>query len=132
MRTGNLTKGAQASISMTKTSVIISNGIVNLGGGSGTVYWTPPDNPTDTLRGLALWSENPTSHSLGGQSSLTLNGVFFTPNATMAFTGQGGQYQTAAQFISRRLDVKGQGTLRIEPDPALVILIPTYGSGLIR
>lgn len=132
MRAGDLTKGAQATVSMTRTTAIIQSGVISLGGGSGTARWTPPDDPSDPLRGLSLWSEGSNDHLIGGQSNLTLRGVYFTPNATMVFTGQGGQYQTAAQFISNRLDVKGQGTLTIQPDPTLVVLIPVYGSDLIR
>ena len=39
---------------------------------------------------------------MGGQTNLTLEGVFFMPNSDFTFAGQGAQYQTTAQFIAAR------------------------------
>jgi hypothetical protein len=111
--------------------VYLANGVIGLGGGSGSLVWIAPTE--GTFRNLALWSESPVQHLLGGQSNLAAEGVFFMPNATpFVFAGQGGQNTTQAQFITNRLEVSGQGTLVIQPNPDRVL--PTYGSGstLIR
>jgi len=81
---------------------------------------------------LALWSESSAGHSIGGQASLSLDGVFFTPNATMTFTGQGSFDQVRAQFIANKLVMSGQGELIMQPDPSRVVLIPIVGARLIR
>jgi hypothetical protein len=131
LRSGSLTKDAQASLTMRRTMVYLANGVIGLGGGSGSLVWIAPTE--GTFRNLALWSESPVQHLLGGQSNLAAEGVFFMPNATpFVFAGQGGQNTTQAQFITNRLEVSGQGTLVIQPNPDRVL--PTYGSGstLIR
>ena len=43
------------------------------------------------------------------------------------FAGQGAQYQTTAQFVSRTLLASGQGTLNINPDPNHGFTIPRVG-----
>ena len=64
---------------------------------------------------------------------MTVEGVFFTPNANpFNFTGQGGQTQANAQFIARKLTVQGQGTLVMTPNPDRAIILPAWGAALIR
>ena len=56
-----------------------------------------------------------------------------TPDRFPVFsTGQGGQFQTDAQFLSRRLEVKGLGEVRMKPDPDRQTLIPIREVRLIR
>ena len=129
-RGGGIVKNAQGSFRAPRTFVYLTNGVVNLGAGSGPVYWTAPFG--GSFEDLALWSESSSTHSIGGQANLTLDGVFFMPNAQFNFTGQGQQYQVNAQFISLRLDMSGQGILRMQPDPDRVVLIPLFGVRLIR
>ncbi len=130
IRSGDLTKGAQGSLYMPRTFVRLANGELNLGAGSGPVSWTAPYG--GNFEDLALWSESSSAHAIGGQANLDLEGVFFMPNAQFLFAGQGAQYQLNAQFISLRLDMSGQGTLAMEPDPERVVLIPLFGLRLIR
>lgn len=130
IRSGDLTKNAQGSLYMPRTFVRLANGELNLGAGSGPVSWTAPYG--GNFEDLALWSESSSAHAIGGQANLDLEGVFFMPNAQFLFTGQGAQYQLNAQFISLRLDMSGQGTLAMEPDPDRVVLIPLFGLRLIR
>ena len=66
-----------------------------------------------------MWSESAAPHAMGGQTALTLDGVFFMPNAPFTFAGQGAQYQTTAQFVSRTLTASGQGTLKIKAETFL-------------
>ena len=142
LRSGNLTKGAQASLFMPQTFTYLGNGVTNLGGGTGTLAWTTPlatDCATSDkvcqnrrFKRLVLWSEKNALHQIGGQSTLALRGVLFTPNAESRFAGQAGQNQTAAQFWTRTLDVGGQGTLVMAVDPDAAIARPLVGVSLIR
>lgn len=132
IRTGDLSKAAQATVTFNHTTVLLQSGVVNVGGGSGSLTWTAPKDPASPYDDLALWSESTNGHSMSGQSTLTLDGVFFMPNAAFTFSGQGAQYQTTAQFVSRTLLASGQGTLRITPDPTRGIVIPLIGDRLIR
>jgi hypothetical protein len=37
-----------------------------------------------------------------------------------------------APFVTRRMDVGGQGTLRLQPSPDRVAILPAWGAALIR
>jgi Flp pilus assembly protein TadG len=130
LRAGGLDKDAQGEVHLPKVFVYLANGIVDLGAGGGKVLWTAPYS--GDFDKLALWSESSAAHAIGGQASLSLDGVFFTPNATMNFTGQGSFDQVRAQFISNKLVMSGQGELVMQPDPSRVVLVPVVGSRLIR
>jgi len=133
VRNGDLKKRAQSSIFLNQTMVFLQNGVLDMDGGSGGLTWTAPLLPTSNFEDLALWSETPDLHSIGGQSGNTLTGTFFTPFADpFKLTGQSGQFQTDAQFITRRLEVTGQGEVRMHPDPDRSTPIPIKEVRLIR
>jgi hypothetical protein len=133
IRSGDLIKGAQSTLTMRQTFVYLATGRLDLGGGAGpdTLIWTAPLD--GTFEDLALWAEAPLEFAVGGQSGNSLEGTFFTPMAIpFSLTGQGGQFQTHAQFLTRRLEVKGQGEVRMTPDPERSTRIPIRGVMLIR
>jgi hypothetical protein len=133
VRSGDLLKGAQTSISMTQTFVYLQDGVIDLVGGTGGLVWTAPLLPTSNFEDLALWSESSDAHELGGQSGNTLSGTFFTPHADpFILKGQAGQLQTDAQFLTRRLKVTGDTEVLMKPNPETSTLIPIRGVRLIR
>lgn len=142
IRTGRLYKVSQARLYMPRTFTHLQDGHTDLAGGSGALLMTTPiaDEPSCTtdscrnqhFRKLVLWSEGTAEHAIGGQSALVLRGVLYTPNAPSTFTGQAGQQQADAQFWTRTLEVKGQGTLVMAADPEASIARPLLGVSLIR
>jgi hypothetical protein len=131
VRSGNFSKGAQATVTLNRSFVYLASGALDFGAGSGPVTWVAPSG--GNFANLALWAESAALHNLGGQANMTLEGVLFAPNATpFRFTGQGGDNQTSAQFIVNRLDVAGQGTLVMQPNPDRVVILPAWGAALIR
>lgn len=130
-RNGDFIKDSQSSLSLQRTMVYLHNGVISFGAGSGVLTWIAPIE--GDFEDLALWSESPNQHDLGGQASLNIEGAFFTPNAwPFRFTGQGAQYQTKAQFVSFRLEVGGQGQLILSPDPDRMVPVILAGVQLIR
>ncbi|MEE8375570.1 MAG: hypothetical protein V3S26_04560 [Acidimicrobiia bacterium] len=128
---GRLLKGAQTSITLEQTFVFIQNGRIDIGAGAGGLVWTAP--LAGNFEDLALWSEASLQHQIGGQAGNTLTGTFFTPfSDPFVLTGQAGQFQTDAQFVTRRLEVKGQGEVKMHPDPDRTTLIPIREVRLIR
>lgn len=124
-------KRAQASLQLDRTFVYLENGAVDLRAGDGGLVWTSPD--AGSFEDLALWSEAPLPHEIGGQAGNVLTGTFFTPMAEpFSLTGQAGQFQFEAQFITRRLEVKGQGEVKMTPDPEKTTPIPARAVKLIR
>ena len=133
IRSGDLKKGAQSSIFLNQTMVFLQDGRIDIGAGAGGLTWTAPLLPTSNFEDLALWSESRLQHQLGGQATNILTGTFFTPfSDPFVLTGQSGQFQTDAQFITRRLEVKGQGEVRMHPDPDRSTPIPIKEVRLIR
>jgi hypothetical protein len=141
VRNGNITKGAQSSIQINRSTVYLANGVISMGAGSGALTWSAPcpDNkkPCTSAAGidfedLALWSESANAQGLGGQAALDVDGIFFMPRSPFTFTGQGGLALVGAQFVARTMTVKGQGTLAMAPDPDRIVLIPIAGVQLIR
>lgn len=142
IRSGRLYKVSQAQLYLPQTFTYLQNGYTDLAGGSGALLMTTPLAPVSCaadevcknrhFRRLVLWSEGSAQHDIGGQSSLVLRGVLFTPNAPSTFTGQAGQNQADAQFWTRTLEVKGQGTLVMAADPEAAIARPLLGVSLIR
>ena len=129
----DLKKGAQTQIFLNQTMVFLQYGVIDLVGGSGGLTWTAPLLPTSNFEDLALWSESPDEHQIGGQAGNQLTGTFFTPFASpFNLTGQAGQFQTDAQFITRRLEVGGQGEVKMHPDPDRSTPIPIKEVRLIR
>ncbi|MGH8912681.1 MAG: hypothetical protein ACRDVD_09220, partial [Acidimicrobiia bacterium] len=104
---------------------------VDLGGGSGGLVWTAPLD--GDFEDLALWAEADLPFIIGGQAGNELTGTFFTPLSNpFTLAGQAGQFQTSAQFLTRRLDVGGLGEVVMTPDPERSTKIPTLAVRLIR
>lgn len=102
------------------------NGNISIGA-TGTVDWTAP-NTTPALsvaadwekfEDLAFWTETSGGNGISGSgASMTLKGIFFTPNADYFDVNAGGAGITAdAQFITRKLNMQGGGTLSLTADP---------------
>ncbi len=141
LRSGGLVKGSQASLVINRSMVYSVNGVIDMGAGSGALTWTAPcpdsakpcsSAPGTDFEDLAFWSESTSEQKMGGQSALDVKGVFFTPQSRFEFTGQGGIALLGAQFVTRTMAVKGQGTLVMAPDPDRIVLIPIGGAQLIR
>lgn len=141
LRGGNFTKGAQAAIYVERTFVYMKSGAINFGAGSGALYLTNPkpddascdeDCQNSRFGKLALWNESSSTQSMGGQAAVVLRGILFVPNATFDYDGQASQVQTNAQFWANKIEIGGQGTLVMAPDPTDSIARPELGTVLIR
>lgn len=115
---------------------------ISVSGGAGTADWTAPNQlsiqPTassfaaNPYEDLALWTESSVDSFIKGQGASRTEGVFFAPNSAMTFTGQATQSQPLnAQFISRTLNVSGQGTLNLKPNPADSLVTPLAGTSIL-
>ncbi|HWL36275.1 MAG TPA: pilus assembly protein TadG-related protein [Frankiaceae bacterium] len=141
LRGGNFTKGSQGAIFVERSFVYMKTGHIAFGAGSGALYLTNPRPDTDScdeecqnsrFGKLALWNESTQTQELGGQAAIVLRGILFVPNATFDYTGQAAQVQTNAQFWANKLEIGGQGTLVMAPDPNDSVARPESGTVLIR
>lgn len=137
IREGDFIKDAQATVTLNHTMVYLADGRVDFNGGSGGLSWVAPEETVTSgpliFDDLALWSESSLVHRIGGQAGNSLEGTFFTPYADpFVLSGQGSQFQTNAQFLTRRLELGGQAEVRMSPNPDRVTLIPIREIRLIR
>ena len=112
-----------------------TSGSINLAGNAQT-DWTAPDlvlqNRTDAdmtdLEDLALWTESEATSSIAGNGGIYLAGVFSLPNAKPFNIGGGGvQNVWDSQYFTRRLEVRGNGTLQMKPNPYNLVMVPYLG-----
>lgn len=101
---------------------------------------SPSEYPTvGCFEDLATWNEwNKCSggaevpNVLGGQSGIFVDGTWFIPDCEFKFSGGVTQFQTRAQFVAKRLDLGGQGTLVMSPDAERATETPFVAGALIR
>lgn len=123
LRDGRISKAGQGSLVWHKTLVYLSStSDIKMTGGSGDVIWSAPTS--GDFEDLALWAESTGTNDFAGSAGLDLEGVFFAPWATIGYQGSGSQVQVAAQFISRRLEVGGNGVLVVRPNFDRAVLFP--------
>lgn len=112
-----------------------TDGSLNLAGNA-TTDWTAPDLVAegrtkahlDDLEDLALWTESEAESSIAGNGGIRLAGVFVLPNARPFNIGGGGvQDVEDSQYFTRRLYVRGNGTLTLSPNPYNVTTVPYLG-----
>jgi hypothetical protein len=88
--------------------------------GSGAITMSPPTG--GTYKGLTLFqarnAENDLSISGGG--AMDISGTFYAANATLKVSG-GGDSIIGSQYVSRYLEIVGNGGLTIDYDPDQVI-----------
>lgn len=131
MRDGALRKAGQATFVAHNTMLYMSaSSRLQMAGGTGTLIWTAAS--TGRFDNLALWSESAFDHAWAGQAFIDLQGIFFSPNATGVYSGNGGQVQVKAQFVTRKLAVSGNGILSVSPRFKSAVLVPKDVVQLIR
>lgn len=103
-------------------------------GGSTPCYDGTLANPARGFEDLALWGEAATGNVVNGGGTSVLGGIVFLPNADdFKLTGNGDvPIALNAQFIVRKLNVTGNATILLVPDPADQITVQIPSSALIR
>lgn len=113
---------------------------IRITGGGAATDWSAPnqlsqqplatDLAANPFEDLALWSETSSgSVEMKGQAGSLAEGVFFLPNASALFQGQGSQpIQLNAQFLVRRLNLSGQGSMTLSPNVSDSVLTPVPGA----
>jgi Flp pilus assembly protein TadG len=99
------------------------------GSSSGSIYMTPP---TDGIyEGMTLFQDRNATPTLtvSGGGNMNITGTFYAADALMKVSG-GGTGHVGSQFISRYLELGGNGNLNIDYDPTQAI--PRRILGLIE
>ena len=92
-----------------------SSDVVSISG-SGSIIMSPP---TDGIyKGLTLFQDRESTNTMAvsGGGYMDISGTFYAANALLKVSG-GGDSKVGSQYISRYLDIVGNGGLRIDYDP---------------
>jgi hypothetical protein len=131
MRKGNLSVTGGGSFDLNHTFVYEAGGYLNFNGGGTPVWNAPVDGP---FKSLAYWDEYASSQfQISGGASMSLGGVFFTPQAfPFSIAGGSPAVQQNAQFVSRMAKISGGGTLKLTPQQGDAVTLPPPAAILIR
>jgi hypothetical protein len=88
--------------------------------GTGSIIMSPPTS--GIYKGLTLFQDRESTNemSVQGGGYMDIAGTFYCANGTLGIGG-GGSGQIGSQYISRYLEIKGNGTLRIDYNPQQAI-----------
>ena len=120
---GNFSAGAQANISCTGCTIILTNSdaspTATIGGvdvnGSAQLNMSAPS--TGTYDGILFYQDRraPKSttivHKINGNSSSTFGGAFYFPNQQLQVNGNSGLTMNCAQFVSYVVEFAGNGSI---------------------
>lgn len=132
LQSGQFKQSSGASVRIEHTTIYMgADASLAFNGGQGSVFWSAPNE--GPFEDLALWSESANGHDFAGSASLTLDGVFFAPNAEIRYQGNGSGNVVQAQFIADKLTVGGSGGLELAPYFHRIIQVTAHTeTGLIR
>lgn len=97
-----------------------SDNISISGSGGGTVHMTPPTS--GPYKGMTLFQKRASTNGMtvSGNGAFYVTGTFYAANALLTVAG-GGDTAIGSQYISRFLNVVGNGNLLIDYDPDQVV-----------
>jgi Flp pilus assembly protein TadG len=129
LRSGDLTRSG--TLTLNETFVYLANGAVSLGGNT-PLTWTAPNDPASPFDDLLVWTEKATTMNINGNAGMTVEGVFFAPNAALSLGGTTGTGALASQMFVGTLALSGNGVLTLAPKADRAIRLGGAGSALIR
>ncbi len=109
---GDFTAGAQASVTGTGVTILVS-GTVNAGGGASLALTAPTTSPTgNAIPGVLIAGKSTNGMTFQGNSTAALTGVIYFPNANLGFGGtSGGGGSGCTEVIAASITLKGTSDL---------------------
>ena len=119
---GNFSAGAQARVSCTQCTIILTNsdggtptiGMVDMNGGAQMNMSAPNSG---TFDGILFYQDRrapestTTVHKVNGNSNSLMTGAFYFPNQQLQINGTAGLNFTCAQFVSYVVEFAGNGSI---------------------
>jgi len=120
---GELSFGSQAQVSGTTLAFVLTSvnatsnpssvATINMNGGADLDITAPSTGP---FAGVAIYEDRraPIGRSIryNGNSGSTVNGAMYFPNSYFEYNGNAQMAATCLQLVARRLDFRGNGTIR--------------------
>ena len=88
--------------------------------GGGSLTWTPPSSGSGPFTKLSFWSDSTGTHRMGGGGDLTVDGIYFAPQAIFELGGVSPTIPQDAQFWALKLHAGGTSVFRMTPDPDII------------
>lgn len=112
---GNFSAGAQANVTGTGVTIIVS-GTVNAGGGASLALTAPTTTPSGSaIPGVLIAGNSTNGMTFQGNSTAPLTGVIYFPSANLTFGGTSGGGSTGCtEVIAASITLKGTSDLAAE------------------
>ncbi len=120
---GNFSAGAQANISCTGCTIVLTNsdsatspviGNVNINGGAHVVMSAPDSGTFDGIlfyQDRRATTSETTVNTINGDATSVLGGAFYFPNQQLQINGTAGLDITCGQFVSYVIEFAGNGSI---------------------
>lgn len=129
LRSGDLLDNG--SLELRETTVYLTSGKVTMSG-SNSVTWTAPNDPTYRFDDLLLWTTSTGLMKITGNTSLSLEGIIFAPNAAVELAGSTGSQAIGAQIFARTAKLAGGAQLTLAPKVDRILPVGNGRPVLIR
>ena len=121
---GNFSAGAQAHISCTGCTIVLTNSngsltapigsITSINGGA-ELKMTAPDDDANPMNGILFYQDrraaSGTTNSINGNSDSVLSGAMYFPNQVLDVNGTSNLKFTCAQFVAKNVNFSGNGSI---------------------
>jgi hypothetical protein len=121
---GNFSAGAQAVVSCTGCTIVLTNSnssstatigsITSINGGA-QLNMTAPSDTANPMNTILFYQDrraaSGTTNSINGNSSSVLGGAMYFPKQTLDINGTSNLHFTCAQFVSRIVNFSGNGNI---------------------
>lgn len=129
LRSGDLVDNGD--MEMRETMVHLATGKVTFSGNR-TLKWTAPNDPTYKFDDLLVWTNSTSEMKITGNTSMTLEGIVFAPNATIELTGSTGGQALGSQIFAKRAKLTGGAQLLLAPREDRILEVGKGRAVLIR
>jgi hypothetical protein len=133
---GSLKVNANTVVSGSGVSFYLMNGAtLDVAGGAqlniSAYNAASPQQRPDPFAGILFFSDRsgtPVNHSMSGNSTSAIDGVFYFPNDNMTYTGGSGTAYPCIDILAARLNLSGSGAVVLGCEPSRPVSMPIIRS----
>jgi Flp pilus assembly protein TadG len=129
LRSGDLVDNGD--VELRETTVYLATGKVTFSGNR-SLTWTAPNDPSFKFDDLLVWTTSTSEMKITGNTTMTIEGIVFAPNATMELSGSTGGQALASQIFAKRAKLTGGAQLLLAPREDRILEVGKGRAVLIR
>jgi hypothetical protein len=129
LRSGDIVDNGD--VELRETMVYLATGKVTFSGNR-ALTWTAPNDPTYKFDDLLVWTTSTSDMKITGNTSTTLEGIVFAPNASVELTGSTGGQALGSQIFAKTGKLTGGAQLLLAPREDRILQVGKGRALLIR